>query len=257
MIKHEFFKKRHKYCICVFVLNEGDRIKKQLEKMRKYTDQIDIIVADGDSNDNSLNKKLLETNNVRTLLVLKEPPEQRGLSSQMRMAFKYALDQGYEGIITIDGNNKDDPSAIPKFIKELDEGYDHIQGSRFIKGGQHKNTPFWRKIGIHLIHAPMISLAARFRYTDTTNGFRAYSKKLLEDVRVQPLRSIFTKYELHYYLAIRAARFGFKIKEVPVTREYPDDGHITTKLHGIKGKLLILKTLAYTFIGKYNPNKYS
>lgn len=44
------------------------------------------------------------------------------------------LDQGYEGIVTIDGNDKDDPVAIPQFIEALRQGFDFVQASRFISG---------------------------------------------------------------------------------------------------------------------------
>ena len=81
---------------------------------------------------------------LRALLVKTGPGR---LSAQMRMALAYALDEGYEGIIFIDGNNKDDPSGINRFIERLDQGFDHIQGSRFVKGGKAVNTPFLRRLG--------------------------------------------------------------------------------------------------------------
>src|SRR5262249_26499385 len=155
----------------------------------------------------------------------------------------YALSEGYEGVVVVDGNNKDDVSAIPRFVEALEAGYDHVQGSRFIPGGKAINTPIERLIGLHVLHAPLISLSAGFRYTGTTNGFRAYSKRLLEDPRVAVFRSVFTSYELHYYLAIRAARLRFKIKEIPVTRAYPKGIPAPTKISPVKGNLGILKVL--------------
>ena len=103
------------------------------------------------------------------------------------------------------------------------------------------------------MHAPMISLAAGHRYTDTTNGFRAYSRRLLTDPRVQPLRDIFSGYELHYYLAIRAARLGLRVTETPVTRRYPSHGKTPTKISPVKGNLLILRTLISAALGRFNP----
>ena len=153
------------------------------------------------------------------------------------MAFAWALRQGYEGVITIDGNNKDDPAAIPLFIQALDEGVDHVQGSRFIKGGRGVRTPVLRRLGVRFLHAPLIAYAARFPYTDTTNGFRAYSRRLLEDPRMAVFRAVLSGYELHYYLAIRAARLGLRITELPVTREYPQTGKTPTKISGWQGKL--------------------
>jgi glycosyltransferase involved in cell wall biosynthesis len=234
----------------VFVINEADRIQRQLEQMAPLADRVDIVVADGGSTDGSLGIDTLAAARVRALLVKRGPGK---LSAQMRMAIAFALDEGYDGLIVIDGNGKDDVSAIPRFAELLDEGYDHIQGSRYIPGGHGINTPLSRTLAVKLLHAPLISLAARTRYTDTTNGFRAYSRRLLTDPRVQPLRDIFMGYELHYYLAIRAARLGFRVTETPVTRRYPSSGKTPTKISPVKGNLAILRTLAAAASGKFNP----
>jgi dolichol-phosphate mannosyltransferase len=216
------------------------------------TKQVDIIVADGGSTDDSLPHIFLRQQNVRALLTKTGSGK---LSAQMRMAFDYALRQGYEGIITIDGNNKDNPEAIPEFVEALEQGYDHVQGSRFIPGGKAVNTPLSRLLGVRLLHAPLISLSSGFRYTDTTNGFRAYSPALLLDSRVKPFREVFSCYELHYYLAIRAARLGFNLIEVPVTRSYPAGGRIPTKISPVRGNLLVLNNLIRACLGCYNPSR--
>jgi len=175
------------------------------------------------------------------------------LSAQMRMGLAWCLDQGFEGVITIDGNGKDGLAAIPRFVELLDNGYDHIQGSRFVRGGKHYNTPSLRYLGVRLLHAPLISLAARFRYTDTTNGFRGYSRRLLRDERVLPFRDCFEAYELHYYLAIRAARLGLRCTETPVVRSYPPGGTVPTKIKGLRGNLGILRTLWRSVRGDFDP----
>jgi hypothetical protein len=245
-----FFERRHKYCICVFVINEGGNLHAQLEAMSPLKNQLDIIIADGGSTDGSTDLEKLAPFGVRTLLTKIGPGR---LSAQMRMAFSYAFNHKYAGIITIDGNNKDDPSAANLFIDALEKCYDHIQGSRFIQGGQAIRTPLSRLIGIKLIHAPLISLSAGYRYTDTTNGFRAYSERFLLDPAVAPFRDCFSNYELHYYLAIRAARLGYKVKEVPVTRVYPQTKKIPTKISPIKGNWLVLKTLIKACLYQFDP----
>jgi dolichol-phosphate mannosyltransferase len=248
--RHILFPKRHRYCVAVFVINEGERIRQQLRDMAPLADRIDIVVADGGSTDGSLAPDSLAASNVRALLIKRDIGK---LSAQMRMAIAFALDEGYDGLIVIDGNGKDDVSAIPNFVMLLDEGVDHVQGSRYIPGGRGINTPLSRMLGVRLLHAPLISLAAGARYTDTTNGFRAYSRRLLTDPRVQPLRDIFVGYELHYYLAIRAARLGFRVAETPVTRRYPSSGKTPTKISPVKGNLLVLRTLAAAAMGKFDP----
>lgn len=243
--------KKNKYCVCVFVINEGERIQKQLQTMRQYSEQIDIIVADGGSTDGSLEREFLNSQNVRALLTKTGKGK---LSAQMRMAFAWAMHEGYDGVIVVDGNGKDDISAIPEFINKLAAGYDHIQGSRFIPGGEAINTPLSRELGLHLLHAPLISLAARQRHTDTTNGFRGYSAKLLRDQDIAVFRDIFQTYEMHYYLAIESSRRKeYKTIETPVTRAYPKKGKTPTKISPIKGNMHVLKVLFSAVSGKYKP----
>jgi dolichol-phosphate mannosyltransferase len=248
--RHVFTPRRHKYCVAVFCINEDGRIRAQLERMAPLADRIDIVVADGGSTDASLGLDSLESFRLRALLVKRDAGK---LSAQMRMAIGFALDEGYEGVVVIDGNGKDDTSAIPRFSELLDAGYDHVQGSRYVPGGVGVNTPFSRALGVRMLHAPLISFASGFRYTDTTNGFRAYSRRLLTDPRVAPLRDVFVGYELHYYLAIRAARLGFRVVETPVRREYPKDGAIPTKIHGMRGNMAILRTLWAAVSGRFDP----
>ena len=251
--RHErqvFGPKRHRLCVVVFVINEGERVRRQLGEMARFSDQVDVIVADGGSTDGSLALDSLGAFQLRALLIKRDVGR---LSAQIRMAIAFMLDEGYDGMIAIDGNGKDDVSAIPTFLRLLEDGYDHIQGSRYVPGGQGINTPLARSLGVRLLHAPVISLAARQRYTDTTNGFRGYSRRLLEDPRVAPLRDVFVGYELHYYLAIKAARLGFKCIETPVTRRYPARGSTPTKIRGLSGNLGILATLARVVSGLYDP----
>ena len=57
------------------------------------------------------------------------------------MGIYFALNRGYKGVLTIDGNNKDSIEDVHKFIEKLQAGYDFVQGSRFIRGGHAVNTP--------------------------------------------------------------------------------------------------------------------
>jgi len=162
------------------------------------------------------------------------------------------LAQGYDGVITIDGNGKDDVAAISTFVDALREGYDFVQASRFMPGGEGVNTPLMRWLGIRLLHAPMLSFAGRFRYTDTSSGFRAHSRRLLESPRVQPFRDIFQNYELLWYLNARAPRTGHRVRELPVRRAYPAKGPTPTKIHA-GGGVGILWELCQVVMGRFNP----
>ncbi|NOT10837.1 MAG: glycosyltransferase family 2 protein [Methylococcaceae bacterium] len=241
----------HSFCIVIPVINEGERIKSLLARMSALEiDRIaDIIIIDGGSNDGSLELISLQENGVRGLIVKTGPGK---LSAQLRCAYAFALGQGYEGIITIDGNDKDDPEAIPRFIDALTQGVDFVQASRFIAGGIAENTPRSRDFAIRFIHAPMLSLFSGFHWTDTTQGFRAYSRKLLLDSQVSPFRDCFLTYELLAYLSYRAPKLQYRCLELPTIRRYPR-GEVPTKISSFKGNLSVLEVLFRACFGLYNP----
>lgn len=246
-------KRNTKYCLCIPIINEGERIHKELERAKRYgIDRLtDIIICDGDSSDGSTNIDRLKELGVNTLLIKKGPGKQ---GAQLRMGFWYALERGYEGIITIDGNNKDSIESVPLFIEKLEQGYDFIQGSRYIKGGNAVNTPLIRHVAVKFIHSPIITLTAKHKFTDTTNAFRSYSVKYLTHPLVKPFRDIFVTYELLAYLSVKASQIGLKVGEVPVERVYPKAGKTPTKISFFKGNSNLLKILYNNFKGKYNPS---
>lgn len=243
--------KYNQYCLIIPIINEGKRIIEFIRKLYalKIHKILDILIIDGGSTDGVLKRKFLLDHKVNKLLVKKDVGK---LSSQLRIAYAYAIENKYQGLITIDGNNKDDPTSLPTFIEGLKNGYDFLQSSRFVKGGKHINTPFFRYLAIRLIHAPILSLASGFRWTDTTQGYRAYSSKALIDPRVDIFRDIFSKYELLAYLNYRLPRIGLKCCELPTTRIYPK-GKVPTKISSVKGNIDLIKVLFKASLGFYNP----
>ena len=248
----EYETKTKDYVVLIPIINEGERIIKELKRAYKNNifEYADIVICDGGSTDGCTEEQRLKSLKVNTLLIKQDEGKQ---GAQLRMGIWWALERGYKGVITIDGNNKDSIEDVPHFIEKLKEGYDLIQGSRFIKGGKAINTPFIRNVSVRLIHAPIISLTARKRFTDTTNAYRAYSAKYLLDERVQPLRDIFMTYELLAYLSVRATQIGMKACEIPVTRAYPKKGKTPTKISFFKGNSDLMKILIKNAMGAYKP----
>ncbi len=232
-------RERTKYCIGIPVINEGGRIRAQLTRMRELgIDQLaDILLFDGGSDDGSTAPEFLKSVGVKTLLVKLGPGRQ---GAQFRMGFDYVLNHEYAGVITMDGNGKDSVASVPDFIEKLEGEYDFVQGSRFIRGGRHENTPIIRFLAIRLIHAPWLSILSGFRWTDTTSAYRGISRRVLEDPRLDLFRDIFSSYELLYYMSAYIPRMSFKVEEIPVTRKYPGVGKTPTKIKfGDKLRLLL------------------
>ncbi len=248
----EYSSKTKPYAVLIPVINEGERIHRELAraKLSHIPEYADIIICDGGSTDGSVSETRLKSLDVNALLIKRDTGKQ---GAQLRMGIWWALQRGYQGIITIDGNDKDSIEDIPRFIEKLKEGYDFVQGSRFIKGGHAIRTPLIREVSVRLIHAPIISLTAGQHFTDTTNAYRAYSRRYLTDPRVKPLRDVFMTYELLAYLSVRATQIGMRACEIPVTRAYPQKGKTPTKISFFKGNSELMKILLKNWMGAYRP----
>lgn len=247
-----FAPRRHDHALVIPVINEGERIRAQLMRIRDAGLPVDVIVADGGSTDGSLDPGFVADAGVRAVLTKTGPGK---LSAQLRMAYAWCLREGYGGIVTIDGNGKDGVAAVADMVAKLAEGYDYVQGSRYLPGGLAENTPLERTIANRGIHAPLLSLAGRHWFTDTTNGFRAYSARYLLDPRVQPFRDTFQRYELLFYLTVRAGQLGMMIAQVPTIRRYPKTEPTPTKIDSFTKKLEVLRQTLSAALGRYSPPK--
>ena len=241
----------HRHALVIPVINEGERIRGQLRRIQAAGLPVDVVIADGGSTDGSLDADFMTAVGVRAVLTKTGPGK---LSAQLRMAYAWCLRQGYAGIVTIDGNGKDGVEAVADMVAKLEEGCDYVQGSRYLPGGAAENTPLERTIANRVIHAPMLSIAGRHWFTDTTNGFRAYSAAYLLHPGVSPFREVFSVYNLLFYLTVRAGQLGLKVAHVPVERRYPDDGKVPTKIGGLASKLALLKETFVAATGGYTPD---
>ena len=246
--------RRRDHCIVIPVLNEGERIRRLLARMQALglDGLVDVIIVDGGSRDGSLAHGALRELGVATLLEKTGPGK---LSAQLRCAYAFALRAGYAGIVTIDGNDKDDPAAVPAFLQALQDGADFVQASRFVPGGVAEHTPLIRHLAIRYLHAPLLAWCSGFPWTDTTQGFRAYSARMLLDPRIAPFRDVFDTYELLAYLSLRVPQLGFRCLELPTTRRYPADGKVPTKISAVRGNLRVLAILVAACRGRFNVGR--
>jgi len=250
--QEEYLEKSSQYCLLTPIINEGRRIHRELARAQAagVDKLVDIVICDGGSTDGCTDADTLKGLGVNTLLTKRDTGKQ---GAQLRMGIHWALERGYEGIVTIDGNDKDSIEDVPRFLEKLREGFDLIQGSRFRPGGKAVNTPKTRYLAVRLIHAPVISLTAGQWFTDTTNAYRAYSRRYLTHPQVLPLRDIFQTYELLAYLSVRATQLGLKACEIPVTRAYPKHEPTPTKIKGMKGNQELMSILFRNLLGAYAP----
>jgi len=146
----------------------------------------------------------------------------QGVGKVICQAIKYGRENGFSILVVMGGNSKDNGREIPRLTTPIiNQGYDFVQGSRFLKGGSYGNIPFHRIIATRFIHPTLFSFFAGRRMTDTTNGFRAIRLSIFDDKRINIAQEWLAKYELEPYIYFKCVQLGYKVLEVPVSKIYP------------------------------------
>ncbi len=247
----QHFEKRNDAALVIPVWNEGTRLLEQLRGLRDFLGSVDVILADGESSDGSTSARNLESLGVRACL---STPE-KGLGTALRLGLAFALQEGYDKILTVDGNGKDGMDAIPRFLEALDT-FDFVQGSRFLSGGESANLPLERQAGIRFLIRPLIARASGFSYSDPSNGFKGMRRRALLHPDLQPFRRELSRFNFQFYLNCRLPRLGMKTTEIAVVRRYPR-GATPSKIRGIGPRVRLVTELFATCLGRYNPKRLS
>jgi dolichol-phosphate mannosyltransferase len=147
-------------------------------------------------------------------------------------------------VVILAGNDKDRPPEIERLLAPIAEhGYDFVQGSRYLEGGEFDQMPFYRLLATRYVHPLLFSLLVGRRFTDTTNGFRAIRLSALADPRIELDQRWLDQYELEPYLFYKMVALGYRVTEVPVTKIYPPHELGYTKMKPITGWWSILRPL--------------
>ena len=149
--------------------------------------------------------------------------QRSGIGACLRRVVHEGRRLGYDVMVVMAGNNKDDPAEIPRLLAPILEGKaDYVQGSRFLPGGSSPHLPPFRRVAIGILSL-LFRLYSRRPSTDLTNGFRAYRLSLFDDPRIQVDQDWLDDYEFEYYVHWKAYTLGYRVVEVPVTKSYPSE----------------------------------
>lgn len=169
----------------------------------------EIIVVDDNSPDGTadLARELgVRYGNVRLLW----RPEKMGPGSAYADGCKAAKG---EIIIGMDTDLSHDPYDIPRFLAKIDEGYDLVQASRYIKNGSYEVNSFetWRKRVVSRLGNLFIASISHVPVHDFTTSYRAMRREVVENVEAEsPGNSYFVEF------LIKAYRKGYRITEIPI-----------------------------------------
>ena len=223
-----------KTLVIVPAYNEAESISHVINDLKEYFPEGDVIVINDGSSDNT--SSIVRSFEVKVI----DLPYNLGIGGAVQTGIKYADINNYDIAIQFDGDGQHMAKELHHIVKPIHEGADMVVGSRFLNATDYK-MPLSRKLG-SLVFSSVLSLACRQKFSDTTSGFRAYSKKGI---------NLFSDYYPEDYPEVEALivahKKGLNIREVPVSMRKRGGGK--SSITPIRAIYYMTKVLLAIFIG--------
>ena len=191
------------------VYNEAKSVRQVLAEVRRYSPEI-LVVNDG-STDGTAGLLDAEPGLLRI-----DHPHNRGYGAALISAFAFALDGGYDVLVTMDCDGQHEPARIPVLLEAI-HGADIVSGSRYLRDfRQDTPAPTDRRF-INATVTAEINARYGLNLTDAFCGFKAYRRSALEKLRITE-----AGWGMPLQLWVQAARQGLRVGEIGVPRLYLD-----------------------------------
>ncbi len=207
-------------------LNEEVAIGSIVLRALRHVDQV-LVIDDGSTD------RTAEVARMAGATVISHS-DNLGKGAAYRTFWKYARDNGFDALVTLDGDGQHDPDEIPLLLQKLKADYDFVIGARW---GETTQMPLWRKVGKRVLDYST-ALASRGqgaggpKLTDSQSGFRAYTRTAL--MKIEPNHSGFS---VESQLLMDAHEEALRIGETRIHCRYDVDGSTQNSIRHAGGVL--------------------
>jgi len=192
------------------VYNEAAHVSEVLAQVRQSSPHI-LVVDDGSSDGTS--EILAREPGVNVV----RHAENQGYGAALLSAFQYAIDEGYETLVTIDCDGQHEPKRIPRFV-EAARTADIVSGSRYLKHYSGDSEPPAERRRINGLITAELNRRLGLELTDGFCGFKAYRVEALKRLDLSEVG-----YAMPLEFWVQAAHQGLRIVELPVPLIYLDE----------------------------------
>lgn len=145
--------------------------------------------------------------------------EKNGLGPAYKAGFKRALELGADYLIQMDADFSHQPHYVPELIAKLNEGYDVVIASRFLRGGGvDARWNIYRKLLSWFANSVYVRAVLRIPISDATGGFRIWRRSTLIGLDLDRMRS--NGYVFQVEIAYVSHKLGYRAGEIPIY--FPD-----------------------------------
>lgn len=215
-----------KNLVIVPTYNEKENIRSIIKALSDLAVSFDILIVDDNSPDGT-GDIVMELTNSHDNLHLIRREGKLGLGTAYITGFKWAIDRKYDIICEMDADFSHDPKDLVRLHEACMNGIDLAIGSRYISGVNVVNWPLGRVL-MSYAASIYVRLVTGLKVKDTTAGFKAYKREVLETIELDSIRSV--GYAFQIEMKFTAWKYGFKIKEIPIV--FTDRRLGTSKMSG-------------------------
>lgn len=194
--------------------NEIENIEAILHAVMELPIEFHVMIVDDNSPDGTGEAVTKLTQQYPNRIILESRAEKSGLGTAYIYGFKKALDLGYAYIFEMDADFSHNPKDLVHLYEACaNDGGDVAVGSRYITGVNVVNWPMSRVL-LSYFASYYVRFITGMPISDTTAGFKCYSRKVLEKIDLDNIR--FVGYAFQIEMKFLAWKYGFSIKEVPI-----------------------------------------